>query len=110
MQKIKPKVEAICREKGLQFHTEHNEGRIYVDLTGGNAQPPAPGSFQYKPTDYDSGSYGQPHYQTAYPMGQQPQYGNTGATDGFDFEEAAKQAKKYFPMVRKIVRSCCVVM
>merc|ERR1712070_250637 len=33
VQKIKPRVERLCRELGLQEHTEENEGRIYIDLT-----------------------------------------------------------------------------
>ena len=36
VQKIKPAVERICSQEGLKFHTEANEGRIYVDLTGGD--------------------------------------------------------------------------
>src|SRR5271163_4009461 len=35
IQKLKPRVEQVCQQEGLQFHTEENEGRIYVDLTGG---------------------------------------------------------------------------
>ncbi|RMD44566.1 hypothetical protein DV735_g609, partial [Chaetothyriales sp. CBS 134920] len=35
VQKIKPRVEQVCRELGLQYHTEPNEGRIYVNLQGG---------------------------------------------------------------------------
>jgi hypothetical protein len=33
--KIKPRVEQICDNLGLQHHTEQNEGRIYINLTGG---------------------------------------------------------------------------
>jgi len=36
IQKIKPRVEQVCQELGLQYHTEPNEGRIYVNLTGGS--------------------------------------------------------------------------
>nr|POE80884.1 smr domain-containing protein [Quercus suber] len=68
IQKIKPRVEQVCQELGLQYRTEQNEGRMYIDLQGGAVhQLPA----------YDYGSqhqpqhqgYGQPHYETAYPMG-----------------------------------------
>ena len=36
VQKIKPRVEQVCRELGLQYATEENEGRIYVNLQGGD--------------------------------------------------------------------------
>ena len=32
VQKLKPRVEKVCRELGLEYHTEENEGRIYVNL------------------------------------------------------------------------------
>ena len=34
VQKLKPRVERLCRELGLDYATEENEGRIYVDLRG----------------------------------------------------------------------------
>lgn len=34
VQKLKPRVEELCRELGLEYHTEENEGRIYVALGG----------------------------------------------------------------------------
>ncbi|OAP55473.1 hypothetical protein AYL99_10446 [Fonsecaea erecta] len=34
VQKIKPRVEQVCRDLGLQYHTESNEGRIYIKLDG----------------------------------------------------------------------------
>ncbi|KAL8686428.1 MAG: hypothetical protein Q9224_005450, partial [Gallowayella concinna] len=40
VQKIKPRVEQICREQGLQYATEHNAGRMYINLQGGPAQMP----------------------------------------------------------------------
>ena len=42
VQKIKPRVEQVCRELGLQYETEENAGRIYVNLQGGEARPPPP--------------------------------------------------------------------
>ncbi|KAF2197223.1 DUF1771-domain-containing protein, partial [Delitschia confertaspora ATCC 74209] len=48
VQKIKPRVEQVCQELGLQYTTEENEGRIYVNLQGGSAQnPPQPHAPQY---------------------------------------------------------------
>ncbi|KAI9812861.1 MAG: hypothetical protein M1827_004379 [Pycnora praestabilis] len=40
VQKIKPRVEQVCQELGLQYATEENEGRLYVNLTGGPVQLP----------------------------------------------------------------------
>ena len=40
IQKIKPKVEEICRELGLQYATEANAGRMYINLQGGEAVMP----------------------------------------------------------------------
>lgn len=39
VQKIKPAVEKVCDQLGLQHRVEHNAGRIYVNLTGGPADP-----------------------------------------------------------------------
>ncbi|CBX98712.1 hypothetical protein LEMA_P079510.1 [Plenodomus lingam JN3] len=49
VQKIKPRVEQVCQELGLQYKTEANEGRIYVDLQGGNVDhmPPPPQAPSY---------------------------------------------------------------
>ena len=127
-------VERVCQEMGLQYRTEHNEGRMYIDLTGGNAQPP-PGSFQQQgPGQYDQSQYGQPHYQTAYPMGGQAQYGawsqghqqqqypqqqqygqqQYGQQAGgqqqqqqFDYEG---EIKKNLPTILRLLKSCCTVM
>src|SRR5690349_20335180 len=32
VQRLKPKVEALCQELGLKFRTEDNAGRIYINL------------------------------------------------------------------------------
>jgi DNA-nicking Smr family endonuclease len=71
VQKIKPKVEEICRELGLQYNTEQNEGRIYIDLRQGGhgGAPPQMPHFDYgKQHQPQHAQYGQPHHTTAYPM------------------------------------------
>ncbi|KAH8820028.1 hypothetical protein F5884DRAFT_762604 [Xylogone sp. PMI_703] len=40
VQKIKPRVEQICQELGLQYATEENAGRMYINLQGGEAVMP----------------------------------------------------------------------
>ncbi|KAK8214768.1 hypothetical protein M8818_002350 [Zalaria obscura] len=123
LQKIKPRVEQVCQELGFKYTTEHNEGRMYIDLTGGNAQ-----SGQYNaPTQYNQQQYGQPHYQTAYPMGGQPQY-NAWQQGGYPAQqqhqqqqnqyggqsqqqmEMEQEIKKALPKVFRLIRSCCTVM
>ncbi|ROW17824.1 hypothetical protein VPNG_00575 [Cytospora leucostoma] len=44
VQKLKPRVESLCQELGLQYKTEENEGRIYVSLQGNDIpeMPPLP--------------------------------------------------------------------
>lgn len=83
IQKIKPRVEALCKELGLQEHTEQNEGRIYIDLTGGSAPPPAGGYNYEQHQQPQHQNYGQPHYQTAYPSGNNPQYSYAQAAGGY---------------------------
>jgi DNA-nicking Smr family endonuclease len=76
IQKIKPAVEKMCDEMGLAHRVEHNEGRIYIDLTGNQnipAQLPPPGQSHYGNSGYPghqqgyqqpaSAGYQQPHHQ-----------------------------------------------
>ncbi|OJJ49929.1 hypothetical protein ASPZODRAFT_1071648 [Penicilliopsis zonata CBS 506.65] len=49
VQKIKPRVEQVCQELGLQYSTEENAGRMYINLTGGAATIP-PSSAHHYPT------------------------------------------------------------
>ncbi|KAI5269661.1 DUF1771-domain-containing protein [Aureobasidium subglaciale] len=118
VQKIKPRVEQICQEQGLQYHTEHNEGRIYINLTGGAAVPPA-GYGQ--PQQYDQSHHGKPQYQTAYPLSNQGQHGQQGypsqqqsyqqnhqqqqqGTQQMDYEE---EIKKNLPKVIRFLKKNC---
>ena len=66
VQKIKPRVEQVCRELGLQYNTEQNEGRIYVNLQPG-------GGGQHPPDEQ----------KIAYPMGNRPQYSYANAAGGY---------------------------
>lgn len=112
IQKIKPRVEKVCQELGLQYRTEANEGRIYVNLTGGSADAPPPthaGGVQYggaQPSyagaqQHHPNHGGQPHHQQAH--GQQQGQGQD--------DEVEKIVKKFLPrIIRKLERQCCVVM
>ncbi|KAH8668345.1 hypothetical protein BX600DRAFT_548705 [Xylariales sp. PMI_506] len=111
VQKIKPRVEQVCRELGLQYHTEENAGRIYINLTGGEAiPPPLP---QQPPAQqgghYNSGYPGQQqqqqqqHYGQQY-GGQQQQQQQQGGQQQEDIVEAI-----VVRLVKKL-GDCCVVM
>jgi hypothetical protein len=88
VQKIKPRVEQICRELGLQYNTEHNEGRMYIELKPTGNGPPQMPQFDYNQQHQPQhAQYGQPHHTTAYPMsggypGQQQQMQYNGQQQG----------------------------
>lgn len=91
VQKIKPRVEQVCRELGLQYATEENEGRIYVNLTGAAANmPPRP-----------SHGHGQGHGQ-----GHQQQHHQQQNQDPVE-----QVVRAVLPRVlRKLEKACCLVM
>lgn len=94
VQKIKPRVEQVCRELGLQYRTEENEGRIFVNLQGGavDSMPPAP-------------SYG--GHQQQHGGGQQ-QHGS-GQQNQNQNDEIEQMVKKGLPKLLKALK-CCTVM
>ena len=92
IQKIKPRVEQICNELGLSEHTERNEGRIYIDLTGGQAQMP-PGTAYH------------PQYE-----GQQQYYDQYGASQQNQNEQLEEAVKRNLPKLFRALKNCCVVM
>ncbi|KAF2224903.1 Smr domain protein [Elsinoe ampelina] len=105
VQKIKPMVERVCQELRLQYHTEANAGRMYIDLTGGEARPPT--EWPQAPGNVSQEEYGKPHYETAYPMGGGASYGWTKQNQ----LEMEKQVKKHLPKVlRFLKKQCCTVM
>jgi len=79
IQKIKPAVERLCDEMGIAHRVEHNEGRLYLDLTGQGDIPdqlPPPGQSHWGPGGYQGSQQGyQGHQQPAYqqPHGHQQQ-------------------------------------
>lgn len=96
VQKIKPRVKQVCRELGLQYRTEENEGRIYVNLQGGAVDTMPPPS-----------SHG-PSYNNGYP-GQS--HGHHG---GQHHPQQQQEPDIVEEVVRKglskIFKSCCMVM
>ena len=127
VQKIRPRVEKVCQELGLQYNIEANEGRIYVNLTGGPAtNMPPPGQGQGGGYGQHNGQHGGQQQQYGgggggYPASQQPQqqqqqqYGGGhqqqhGQGHGQN-DEVEKLVKKFLPhILRKLEQNCCVVM
>ena len=84
----------------MQYSTEENEGRMYINLTGAPAQmPPAP---HYGGVDYQQG--GQQHH------GQQQHYGGQQQQQQGQNDEVEEVVKKLLPRVFNALRGCCVVM
>lgn len=115
IQKIKPRVEQICREEGLQFATEENAGRMFINLRGGTAIMPDDLKSHHG-GGYASGYGGRPYQQQPHSSHQQPHH-TTAPQQHFNAppknrnDEIEAQVKKYLPKVLKQVkRHCCVVM
>ncbi|KAI1504192.1 Smr domain protein [Biscogniauxia marginata] len=107
VQRLKPRVEQVCRELGLRYETEENAGRIYVDLTDGRGagedahEGGAPGAGKHKKPRREHGGQGgqqhgggagRPHHQRP-PQQQEPDEPET--------------------IVGRVVRKladCCVIM
>jgi len=122
VQKIKPRVEQVCRELGLQYRTEENEGRMFVNLQGGSVDhmPPPPNAPQYAgayPGQHGgqyAGAHGQQH-GGQHGGGQQygghhggQQHGGGHQQQGQN-DEIEKMAKKWLPKILKKL-GCCNVM
>lgn len=118
IQKIKPRVEQICSQLGLQYHTEPNEGRIYVNLTGGAVdmnQVNNWGGYQqgYGGGGQQQGGYGgqqQQQYgeqqQGGYGGQQQQHHGGQqgGGQQHGQYDEEIKMAKRYGPRILRFLQ------
>ncbi|KAG9239518.1 smr domain-containing protein [Amylocarpus encephaloides] len=103
VQKIKPRVEQVCQELGLQYTTEQNAGIMYINLQGGQAVMPPESSW---------GSHQQQGHHGGGGHQQQQQHGGQHQQQqgGIDNEEIEKLAKKLLPKVLRKLEGCCVVM
>lgn len=139
IQKIKPRVEQVCQELGLQYATEPNAGRMYINLTGGQAQmPPAHtwggqgyaqggGSYPSQQGPYASqnqqgGTYAHPEdqypaqqggyvqqQQGGYVQQQQPQY-QQGYPGQPQTQFQQEQQEEQKDPLMACLKSCCSVM
>jgi hypothetical protein len=118
VQKIKPRVEQVCQQLGLQYSTEQNEGRMYINLQGGPAvMPPYPqlGGQQQQGGQQHGGYQGgqQQHYggqQQGYPGGQQHGGGQQHQQQQGGNDEIEKLVVKLLPRIIRKLEGCCVVM
>ncbi|PGH01158.1 hypothetical protein AJ80_09053 [Polytolypa hystricis UAMH7299] len=95
VQKLKPRVEQVCRELGLQYQTEDNAGRIYVNLTGGPVQMPP-----HQPQHGGYAGHQQPH--GAHHGGQQQQQQQ---------QQPQNLVEAILPsLMRRLEKACCIVM
>ncbi|EMR67794.1 putative smr domain-containing protein [Eutypa lata UCREL1] len=110
VQKLKPSVEKVCRELGLQYSTEDNAGRIYVNLQGGEAVPP-PDQDPYDPHHAGGGGATGHHQQ-----GQQ-HHGGGGHHQQQQQHHHQQQQQQEGDVIEKLISKamrklgdCCVVM
>ncbi len=110
VQKIKPRVEQVCQQLGLQYRTEENEGRMFVNLQGGavhNMPPPPqapsyggyPGGQQHGGQQHGGQQHGGQQYGGQQPSGQQNNQN----------DEIEEMVKKGLPKLLKMLK-CCTVM
>ncbi|KFG82128.1 hypothetical protein MANI_005671 [Metarhizium anisopliae] len=112
VQKIKPKVEELCRELGLKYRTEENAGRIYINLQGGEpVKPGQHGGGGYGGPTGNGGQHQQQQQQQQQHGGQyhggqpQQQHGNQQQN------EMEEMVGKLLPKIlRKLEKACCTVM
>jgi hypothetical protein len=114
VQKIKPRVEQVCRELGLQYQTEENEGRIYVNLQGGavGTMPPPPQHPQYGGGGGYPGQHGGQQHGGQQHGGQQhggQHYGGGQQQNNNGNDEMEQMAKKGLSKLFKKL-GCCNVM
>ena len=114
VQKIKPRVEQVCRELGLQYKTEANEGRMYINLQGGSADnPPQPHAPQYGGGQHSGGGYPGQHGGQQH-GGQQhggqshggQQHGGQNNQDDEVEQMVKKGLPKLFRVLKKLFRGC----
>ncbi|KAK3954203.1 hypothetical protein QBC32DRAFT_336848 [Pseudoneurospora amorphoporcata] len=111
VRKIAPRVEQVCREMGLNFAAEENEGRIYVDLTGGTVDG-VPGLPQ-QPPGYQPGagyqSEGRPNqYQGGGGYPGQHQHG--GHHQQQQQQNNQQEDDIWGDLLGACFKKCCVVM
>lgn len=109
VQKLKPRVEQVCQELGLQYATEENEGRIYVNLQGGevSGMPPLP-SKHHGGGGHGHDQFGPSHPRPSAPS--QPQQQQQPQSQQQQGDEMEQLEKKVLSKIFSKLGDCCVVM
>ncbi|KAL5396551.1 hypothetical protein PMIN06_010970 [Paraphaeosphaeria minitans] len=114
VQKIKPRVEQVCRELGLQYATEENEGRMYVNLQGGSVDDmPPPNqvpSYGGYPGSNSHGGQGQQHGGHQQQHGGQHQHQHQQNNQNYQNDDMEEMVKKGLPKLFRALKGCCIVM
>ncbi|KAK4239991.1 hypothetical protein C8A03DRAFT_42451 [Achaetomium macrosporum] len=100
VQKLKPRVEQLCEELGLNYATEENEGRIYVDLRGGRVDAPPP--LPPQPEGYQRGYGGGRHHAEGGGYHQRPPQHHQ--------QQQPQQEEQDQDILTSCLKSCCLVM
>ena len=129
VRKIGPAVEAMCRDMGIHYAVEENEGRLYVDLTGGQVgavPPPLPqqpaghqGGYAGAAAGYPGAQHGggyqpqqhqQPYQQPHQQQQQQQQHHYQQQQQQQQGDGVEELAKKFLPKIVRELKACCIVM
>ena len=112
IQKIKPRVEQVCQELGLQYSTEANAGRMYINLQGGPAtMPPLNSDHQgCQQGGFYQGPQQGGQQQGGYPGQQQGGNYQGGNQQNNNNDELEKLAMKLLPRILRKLDGCCTVM
>lgn len=102
---LKPAIEELCTQQGLEWRLEHNEGRIFINLRGhATGGMPAPGNVGgYTPQQ-------QPHYGGGQQHQNQQQHGGGGHNGKPQHDFNINDAKQAVGILTKVYRACCTVM
>ncbi|KAG7102093.1 Smr domain-containing protein like [Verticillium longisporum] len=123
IQKLKPAVEKLCREMGLNYATdEHNTGRILINLQGGEAVLPPQGGKHHgqqqqghhQQQQQQHGGYSG-HGQQQHGGHQQQQQHQQGYNQGQQQHQGQQQAQQQqdegadllVKLMRKMEKHCC---
>ncbi|KAI0879660.1 DUF1771-domain-containing protein [Hypoxylon argillaceum] len=112
--KLKPAVEDLFQQLGLQYKTEENAGRLYVNLQGDNVTHMPP--LQTQPATQYAGHGGQSHgghQQQHYPAQQhhQPQHQQQQQQHYGGQNQEEQQYDEVEKLLTKLVKKyCCTVM
>ncbi|RFU34644.1 hypothetical protein B7463_g1741, partial [Scytalidium lignicola] len=115
IQKIKPRVEQVCQELGLQYATEENAGRMYINLQGGPAvmppyNGPSNGGYESHQPQHHGGHHQQQPHHGGYQQPQHAQY-QGGQSQGHSGQQGGNaQDDELEELAAGCLKKCCAIM